>query len=221
MKPLIPYLRDQGFSYFCTMNFEELDLILEHSLSEDNVTAPTPEEDKLIKKIKQGGNNLVFAGSREAMDKVLFFTSLIKAPKAFEGAPRVLWITTNNTRAIELAKTLRNWIRRSEIAIELANDSGKIIEQRNHIFEGADIIIGTPRRVLELYNQNGFHINQLSLVIIDEVDELCKNPTLIQHVRRVNESVEKCQKLLVSYGDHERLDTFANDICYRFDTITF
>jgi len=203
------------------MNFEELDLILEHSLSEDGVSAPTPEEDRLIKKIKQGGNNLVFTGSAEAINKVLFFSALIKAPKAFEGSPRVLWITTNNTRAIELAKNLRHWIRRSEIAVELAHDAGKIIEQRNHIFEGADIIIGTPKRVLELYNQNGIHVNQLTLLIVDEVNELCKNPTLIQHVRRVNESIEKCQKLLVSYGEHERMEQFADEICYHYNTVTF
>ncbi len=203
------------------MNFDELDLILEHSLSEDGVTPPTPEEEKLIKKIKQGENNLVFAGSADLINKVLFFSALIKAPKAFEGSPRVLWITTTNDRVIELTKTLRSWIRRSEIAVEPAHDTGKIIEQRNHIFEGADIIIGTPKRVLELYNQNGIHVNQLTLVIIDEANELCKNPTFMQHVRRVNESIEKCQKLVVSYGEHERLEQFTSEICYHYNVVTF
>lgn len=203
------------------MDFQTLDEKLFHVLTEDNITPPNEDELALIKKIKQGKHLHVSASEPAAINYALLLSALIKAPQAFEGSPRVLWITESSTRVTELVAQLRSWIRRSEIAVEPAHDKGKIIEQRNHIFEGADIIIGTPKRVLELYNQNGIHVNQLTLVLIDEANAMCKNPLQLQAVRRVCESIEKSQKMIVSYGSHDRLNDFVEEICYNYEEIAF
>ena len=201
------------------MNFETLDNILLNALSEDKISGPSVEEEAIIKKVKQGKDILLNANMQKDVDLILFWLSIMRAPQAFEGSPRVLWITESNDRAKYLIATLQKWVRRSEIAVESANESGKKIEQRNNIFDGADIIIGTPKRVLELYNQNGFHIHQLSLFIIDELDVLSRQPTNLQHVRRVCESILKCQKLFVNRGKHERLIPFVEEICYSYEEI--
>lgn len=203
------------------MNYETMDQILLNALSEDKIKGPNTAEEKLIKKIKQGKHCLISVEKLNDLDLVLFWSTIIKAPQAFEGAPRVLWITQSNERAKRLISTLQVWVRRSEIAIESANESGKKIEQRNNIFEGADVIIGTPKRTLELYNQNGFHINQLTLVIMDEINGICTHPTELQHLRRICESIDKCQKLFISYGKHERLIPFVEEICYSYEEIEF
>lgn len=201
------------------MDFETLDQILLNALSEDNIAGPTADEQTVIKKIKQGKHLLLNLVNRQNIDLVLFWITIMKAPQAFEGAPRVLWVTPSDERAKFLIDTMQKWVRRSEIAVESANEKGKIIEQRNNIFEGADIIIGTPKRILELYNQNGFHVNKLSLFIIDNADSLCAQPPLLQHVRRVCESIEKCQKLFVNYSKHDRLIPFVEEICYSYEEI--
>jgi len=191
-----------------------------NTLSDDKIV-PSENEYNLIKRIKQGKDLLLSASSTSAVDLVLNWSTLSRAYQAFEGSPRVLWITSSNERVKSITMELRNWSRRSEVAVEPANDSGKIIEQRNFIFEGADIIVGNPKRVLEIYNQNGIHINQLSLVIIDELDQICKNPNNLQHVKRVCESIEKCMKLVVKYGDHHRIDPFMDEICFDYDEIIY
>ena len=191
-----------------------------NTLLEDHIS-PSENEYHLIKKIKQGKHLLLSAANQSSLDLILNWSTLSRAYQAFEGSPRVLWITNSNERVKQIVMELRNWSRRTEIAVELANDSGKIIEQRNFIFEGADIIVGNPKRLLELYNQNGIHVNQLSLIIIDEIDQICKNPNILQHVKRICESTEKCMKLVVKYGEHERIEPFMDEICFDYDEIVY
>lgn len=202
------------------MKFEALNEKMLNTLLEDKIM-PTEAEFHLIKQIKQGKHLLLSASNIDALQLILNWSVLSKAPHAFEGSPRVLWITASNDRALQISKTLKFWSRRTEIAVEPANDSGKIIEQRNFIFEGADIIVGNPKRILELYNQNGIHVNQLTLLIIDEIDQISKNPNSLQHVRRICESIKKCMKLAVRYGEHHRIIPFMDDICESYEEIVY
>lgn len=202
------------------MNFEEYDQILNKHFSDAGLSDFTPIEKAMIHKVKQGKNIVIRHAEIPELKTGLQLVSLLKAPQAFEGSPRVLWFTSTTDKTRKRVDQLREWIRRSEIVVEPADDKGKIIEQRNNIFDGTDIIIGTPKRMLELYNQNGYHINQLSLVIIEDLSEICKSPTLLQCVRRINESLPKVQKMVVTHGDHSKQTLFIDEIISYYDTIT-
>jgi superfamily II DNA/RNA helicase len=201
------------------MKFEELDNVVLNSLSESSIQGYNSIQEQLIHKLKQGRNCFISLDHHLGVRTSLQFCSLIKAPQAFEGSPRVLWITARPERAQMIVKELQDWTRRSEIAVEFADDKGKMIVQRNHIFEGADIIVGNPKRIMDLYNQNGIHVNQLTFLIIDDASEMCKNPVTLQQVKRVNESLPKCMKWVVTYGDHARLADFTDEICGFYDII--
>jgi hypothetical protein len=200
------------------MKFEELNNRLENTLVESGLEGYTERQEKLIKLSKQGKNQLIFTQLDQEVIDGLHFISFMRAPEMLEGSPRVLWITPSWEKAREKVQSFKRLMKRTDVTIEIADDKGKIIEQRNAVFEGAEIIIGNPKRLLELYNQNGFHINQLSLVIIDQAEKLCTNPIVLQSIRRIAESLPKCQKLIFTEGTHERLEPFCEDICTFYET---
>ncbi len=200
------------------MKFEELNNRLENTLTEQGSDGYTEKQEKLIKLSKQGKNQLVFTSIDQELIDGLHFISFMRAPEMLEGSPRVLWFTPSWESAREKVKSFHHLMKRTDVTIEIADDKGKIIEQRNAIFEGAEIIIGNPKRLLELYNQNGIHINQLSLVIIDHAETLCKDPLILQAIRRISESLPKCQKMIFSEGTHTRLEAFCEDICTFYET---
>lgn len=200
------------------MKFEELNNRLENTLAELGREGYTEKQEKLIKLSKQGKNQLIFTSIDQELIEGLHFISFMRAPEMLEGSPRVLWFTPSWESAREKVKSFQQLMKRTDVTIEIADDKGKIIEQRNAIFEGAEIIIGNPKRMLELYNQNGIHINQLSLVIIDQLETLCKDPLILQAIRRISESLPKCQKILLSEGTHNRLEAFCEDICTFYET---
>ena len=187
-------------------------------LTESGRERYTEKQEKLIKLSKQGKNQLIFTSIDPELIDGLHFISFMRAPEMLEGSPRVLWFTPSWESAREKVKSFHELMKRTDVTIEIADDKGKIIEQRNAIFEGAEIIIGNPKRLLELYNQNGIHLNQLSLVIIDQAETLCKDPLILQAVRRISESLPKCQKLIFSEGTHNRLESFCADICTFYET---
>ncbi len=200
------------------MKFEELNSRLENVLAELGIEGYTEKQQKLIKLSKQGKNQLIFTGIDQELIDGLHYLSFMRAPEMLEGSPRVLWITPSWESAREKVKSFQRLMKRADVTIEIADDKGKIIEQRNAIFEGSEILIGNPKRLLELYNQNGIHINQLSLVIIDQAETLCKDPLILQAIRRISESLPKCQKLIFSEGTHTRLEGFCEDICTFYET---
>lgn len=200
------------------MKFEELNNRLENTLAELGREGYTEKQEKLIKLSKQGKNQLIFTSIDQDLIDGLHFISFMRAPEMLEGSPRVLWITPSWESAREKVKSFQQLMKRTDVTIEIADDKGKIIEQRNAIFEGTEIIIGNPKRILELYNQNGIHINQLSLVIIDQLETLCKDPLILQAIRRISESLPKCQKILLAEGTHNRLEAFCEDICTFYET---
>lgn len=203
------------------MKFEALDEALLNTLTESGKTAYTELEEKTIKRLNQGGNFFIEGTDSAVIQSILELFTLTKANQAFEGAPRVLWVVSSNERAVAITKNLRNVIRRSEIAVEIANDNGKIIEQRNHIFEGADAIICNPRRMIELYNQNGFHVNQLKVVIVDDLEAVLPKTDATQAIRRLFDSLPKCQKIALAYGKHPRLNGYLEECFAPFQAIDF
>lgn len=203
------------------MKFDELNKRLENSLIESGIEAFTSKQEALIKISKQGKNTLIYTEIDEEINLGLYFLSFMRAPEMLEGSPRVLWITPKPEQAKHLVDNFRKTMKRTDVTIEIADNKGKMIEQRNAIFEGTEILLGNPKRLLELYNQNGYHVNQLTLLVIDHLDELCKDPLVLQAIRRIAESLPKCQKLLLTTGDHKRLEEFSEEICTFYETIEF
>ncbi len=183
------------------MKFEELDNRLEKVLTELGQEGYTERQQKLIKLSKQGKNQLIFTSLDQELIDGLHFISFMRAPEMLEGSPRVIWITPKWESAREKVQSFRRLMKRTDVTIEIADDKGKIIEQRNAIFEGAEIIIGNPKRLLELYTQNGIHVNQLSLIIIDQAETLCTNPITLQSIRRIAESF--CEDICTFYETSE------------------
>jgi superfamily II DNA/RNA helicase len=176
--------------------FEKLDNHFENTLSSGGINPPNTLQEAVIKRVKQGGDLIVVApkGSGKTYSSIL--TSLLKCPESNEGSPRVLYIGSDDAEIVELTKKVAHLSRRKELMIEGANDKGKIVQQRNFIFQGADIIFGSPKRIYNLYIQSGLNLNKLNLVILDNPD-LFLNDKLMGEIIRVAEGLPKCQRIFL------------------------
>ena len=116
------------------MKFEELDNRLEKVLTESGQEGYTERQQKLIKLSKQGKNQLIFTPFDQEIIDGLHFISFMRAPEMLEGSPLVIWITPNWESAREKVQSFLRLMNRTDVTIEIADDKGKIIEQRNAIF---------------------------------------------------------------------------------------
>ncbi len=198
------------------MTFETLNDALGNKLVELGLSAYTENQKKIIQQYKQGQSTVVKNRVDDNIINALCFISFIAAPKMFEGAPRVLWIVPKTEEIKKRKDVYQQYTMRGDTTIELADDKGKQIEQRNAIFQGTEVLLGNPKRLLDLYIQNGFHVNKIQLVIIENFDEICKEIPAYQAIRRIFESLPKCQKIIFSEKGHHRQDAFLEEQNERF-----
>lgn len=194
------------------MTIEQLNELLEGTLHESGLDAMTSVQQTILARVKQGGD-AIFCGEPEEATTGIAFSAIVKAPRAFEGSPRVLILSPTIDSVHALHKQLTIWTRRTEIAVELAHDKGNMILERNNIFDGADIIVGNPKRIMELYNQNGIHVGQLTLFVVDQADVITKDPVMAQRIHRLAESLPKCQRFILTSKMTPRVEKLAEELC--------
>jgi ATP-dependent RNA helicase RhlE len=194
---------------------EKLPERIQDNIEKLNFNENTEFEDLILAKLRQGGNLLAFPQSFD-LKKVILLSSLYRSPESYEGCPRAIIITSDSTKALELKQFFDKAIFRTEISVELAHDRGKAIEQRNTLYDGADIIIGTPKRIFDLYIQNGINLSLLKLLILDDANQQQRYfPELI----RICDSLPKCQRFVFAEKKNEKLEKLNEKLLVDFEEI--
>jgi superfamily II DNA/RNA helicase len=195
------------------MTLEQLNAHLEGTLEDTELKALNELQLKSIAKVKQGGDCIFVSGDRTGKTTAIALSALVKAPHSYEGSPRVIIFSSTVDKAHQLHQQLSVWVRRTEISIELAHDKGNMVLERNNIFDGADILVANTRRLLDLYIQNGIHIGQLTLLIVDDATEIAKDVLMTQRIARLMESFPKCQHLLFTTELNPKVEKLAEVFC--------
>lgn len=191
--------------------FEKLNQHFEETFPSAGITAPNELQEKVLQRSKQGGDLLLVAGKSAGKSVATAIAALEKVPEQSEGSPRVVIICADSEQAKLTAALLVKVSRRKEIYVELAHDKGNMIEQRNHIFEGADIVVGTAKRIYDLYIQNGINMGKLKLFILDDAETMLKETTIGQ-LRRIADSLPKCQRMIFANALGPKLEKVMDDL---------
>lgn len=184
--------------------FDKLNEHFEETFAASGIVKPNELQEKVMQRMKQGGDLLVSAPEGSGKTMAAALSALQKVPESCEGSPRVVIVCADSEKAKALAPFLTIVSRRKELMIELAHEKGPMIEQRNDIFEGADIVVGTPKRIYDLYIQNGINLGMLKLFILDDAETMLKEATIGQ-MKRVADSLPKCQRMIMVNETSDKL----------------
>lgn len=191
--------------------FEKLNLHFEETFPSAGIEKPNELQEKVLQRVKQGGDLLAIAGKSAGKSMAAAIAALEKVPEQLEGSPRAVIICSTSEQAKLTAAFIVKVSRRKEIYVELAHDKGNMIEQRNHIFEGADIVVGTAKRIYDLYIQNGINMGKLKLFVLDDAETMLKESTIAQ-MRRIADSLPKCQRIIFANAVSSKLDKVMEDL---------
>lgn len=191
--------------------FEKLNLHFEETFPSAGIEKPNELQEKVLQRVKQGGDLLVIAGKSSGKSIAAAIAALEKVPEQLEGSPRAVIICSTSEQAKITAAFIVKVSRRKEIYVELAHDKGNMIEQRNHIFEGADIVVGTAKRIYDLYIQNGINMGKLKLFVLDDAETMLKESTIAQ-MRRIADSLPKCQRIIFANSISSKLEKVMEDL---------
>src|SRR5690606_30714390 len=86
-----------------------------------------------------------------------------------------------------------------------------IDNDKNLISEGIDILIGTPKKLSDLFSGAGFDINRLKMFIVDDLDLILKSRHE-QIITRLSDAVEKTQRIFTVSEITDKIEMLSEKI---------
>ena len=203
MRPTVVYeVRPRAAS---AMPFTALGLSapLARGVADHEFSTPTPVQSAAIPAILRGGDVWASAqtGSGKTAAFVLPLLELLAASRPASPRPvRALVLVPTHELATQIAEAARSFGRHLEAPprIVVAIGGVSINPQLMSLRGGADLVVATPGRLLDLVSRNGLHLRHLQMLVLDEADRLF-SLGFADELGRVLELVpERCQHLLFS-----------------------
>lgn len=175
---------------------------------EQGYTTPSPIQAQAIPAILQGRD--VMAAARTGTGKTAGFTlpileRLSKGDPAKPNQARALILTPTRELAAQVAESVKLYGKHLPLRTVVVFGGVKINPQMIHLRRGADILIATPGRLMDLYNQRAVRFNHLEVLVLDEADRML-DMGFIHDIRKILAVLPKHRQNLLFSA------TFSNEI---------
>lgn len=88
------------------------------------------------------------------------------------GAPQALIVAPTRELAVQVSKDVETAAAKSSVRISTIYGGRAYEPQIAELKKGIDIVVGTPGRLIDLMNQGHLNLEQVSIVVLDEADEM-------------------------------------------------
>jgi superfamily II DNA/RNA helicase len=88
------------------------------------------------------------------------------------GAPQALIVVPTRELAVQVSHDLKAASKRTSLRIEVIYGGRAYEPQIESLQRGADVIVGTPGRLIDLHRQRHLNLKNVRIVVLDEADEM-------------------------------------------------
>jgi superfamily II DNA/RNA helicase len=169
--------------------------------------------------IKSGRHTMIVSPENTGKTTTAIVTIFNKVNTEFEGSPRVIYLTNSVENAEDVYKKVALVCRKLDITADLVHDKGNIVQQRNDIFDGTEIIVANPKRAFDLYLQNGLNFNLLELFIVDDFDKCIADKKQAELKRMIESLPAKAQVVLFLSKLDAKSSSFIDNLEIDFTII--
>ncbi|MCP4011299.1 MAG: DEAD/DEAH box helicase [Proteobacteria bacterium] len=192
------------------MSFSDLNLSasLLQAIDEQGYSTPSPIQLQAIPAVLAGKD--VMAAAQTGTGKTAGFTlpileRLSTGPRAKPNQARTLIITPTRELAAQVNDSVTTYGRFLPLKSTVVFGGVKINPQMMRLRKGVDILVATPGRLLDLYNQNAVRFDQLEVLVLDEADRML-DMGFIHDIRKILALLPKQRQNLMFSA------TFSDDI---------
>ncbi len=202
------------------MSFAELGLIPEllQSVAEQNYDTPSPIQQQAIPAVLSGRD--VMAAAQTGTGKTAAFTlpmlQMLSAGKPVSANQcRALVLTPTRELAAQIADNVALYRKYLCLKSTVVFGGVKINPQMKKLLSGADILVATPGRLLDLYQQNAIKFDELEMLVLDEADRML-DMGFIRDIKKIMRLLpEKRQNLLFSATFSQDIRALAKDLVHK------
>jgi ATP-dependent RNA helicase RhlE len=192
------------------MSFASLGLSapLMKAISEQGYDTPSPIQAQAIPVVLEGRD--VMAAAQTGTGKTAGFTlPILELLSAGKPAPanqaRALILTPTRELAAQVAASVETYGKHLPLKSTVVFGGVKINPQMMKLRKGCDILVATPGRLLDLYNQKAVKFDLLEILVLDEADRML-DMGFIHDIRKIIALLPRQRQNLMFSA------TFSNDI---------
>lgn len=189
---------------------EKLDQQLIEVLEENGFTESTELEQICIPKIKSGHDLLCIAGNGCGKTTTIVVSVLQRLKSSLNDVPRAVIVVPDKDRALEMKNEFNRLGEYTDLRVNLACDDGKIDDQKDLIYMGSDVVIGTAKRLNKIYTLYALNLSGVKLFAIDDAEKVIKSINYLQ-IDRLSESMPKAQRVVFASQMTEWIERFSNE----------
>ncbi|WP_084428900.1 DEAD/DEAH box helicase [Aliagarivorans marinus] len=145
------------------------------AIEEKGYTTPSPIQQQAIPAVIDGQD--VMAAAQTGTGKTAGFTlplleRLLGGQRAGSNNVRALVLTPTRELAAQVGESVAVYGKHTPLRSQVVFGGVKINPQMMGLRRGCDVLVATPGRLLDLYQQNAVRFNQLEVLILDEADRM-------------------------------------------------
>ncbi len=199
------------------MSFTELGLseLILRAVKEKGYDTPSPIQQQAIPAVMAGKD--VMAAAQTGTGKTAGFTlpllhRLSRGNLARSNAVRALVLTPTRELAAQVAESVTTYGKYLPLKSVVVFGGVNINPQMLAMRKGADVLVATPGRLLDLLSQNALHFRQLEVLILDEADRML-DMGFIRDIRKIINMLPKDrQTLMFSATFSDEIRTLAKGL---------
>ena len=157
-------------------SFEDLGLSdkIMSAIADCGYTEPTPIQAQAIPIILMARDIIGQAqtGSGKTASFTLPMIDILSGKRARAMMPRSLILTPTRELAAQVAENFETYGKNTELNSALLVGGESIREQKKILGKGVDVLIATPGRLLDLFEQGELLLNDIKVLVIDEADRM-------------------------------------------------
>ena len=145
------------------------------AVAEKGYSQPSPIQGQCIPAVLEGHD--VMAAAQTGTGKTAGFTlpmleRLRHGPHARAGLVRALILTPTRELAAQVAENVRAYGRYLDLRSDVVFGGVKINPQISRLQRGADILVATPGRLMDLHQQRALRLDRVEILVLDEADRM-------------------------------------------------
>ena len=199
---------------------EKLDISLLESLEENGLTESTELQHLCIPKIKSGRDLVCIAGDDTGKTTTIVISVFQKLKASLDDNPRAIIVVPDSDSANKIKEEFIRLGEYTDLRVYTACEDGKLNDQKDKIYMGSDVVIGTAKRLNQIYSLYGLNLSGVKLFAIDDADLVIKSINYSQ-IDRLAESLPKAQKVVFSSGLNDWIARFADEFMNVQEIIEF
>ena len=149
-----------------------------------------------IPKIKSGSDLYMIAPEGAGKTTALAISIIQMLKRPIEKAPRAIIMVETKDKAFALEEEIKRLSKYTGLRTFVVFDVGIIQYQKDMIYEGLDIVIGTPQRLNELISTTGIPLTKIRHFVVDDLQAYTLNN--YPQIYRIADNIEKAQFILAA-----------------------